>query len=103
TGEIAQVARGLREDGAAQDVEPPPGLAALNTLAERYRASGLAVTVTIDGSRRALPPGGDQAAYRILQEGLLNAPRHGGGAAEGGGVAARKGRSTSGRPCSRST
>src|SRR4029453_16795545 len=72
-GEIDQLVRALREDGAAQDVEPPPGLAALNTLAERYRASGLAVTVTIDGSRRALPPGVDQAAYRILQEALLNA------------------------------
>lgn len=81
-GEIDQLVRALREDGAAQDVEPPPGLAALNTLAERYRASGLAVTVKIDGSRRALPPGVDQAAYRILQEALLNAARHGTGSAE---------------------
>jgi signal transduction histidine kinase len=81
-GEIDQLVSALREDGSSQDVEPPPGLAALDTLAERYRAAGLAVTVRIDGARRALPPGVDQAAYRILQEALLNAARHGSGSAE---------------------
>src|SRR4029450_6169765 len=67
-GEIDQLVSALREDGSSQDVEPPPGLAALDTLAERYRAAGLAVTIRIDGARRTLPPGVDQAAYRILQE-----------------------------------
>jgi signal transduction histidine kinase len=81
-GEIDQLVRALREDGSSQDVEPPPGLAALDTLAERYRAAGLAVTVRIDGARRALPPGVDQAAYRILQEAMLNAARHGTGSAD---------------------
>ena len=81
-GEIDQLVGALREDGSSQDVEPPPGLAALDTLADRYRAAGLAVTVRIDGARRALPPGVDQAAYRILQEALLNAARHGTGSAE---------------------
>jgi signal transduction histidine kinase len=81
-GEIDQLIRVLREDGSPAEVEPPPGLAALETLAARYRASGLAVTVTIDGSTRSLPPGVDQAAYRILQEALTNAVRHGSGSAE---------------------
>jgi signal transduction histidine kinase len=81
-GEIDQLVRALRENGAAPEVEPPPGLAALETLAERYRQSGLAVTVTIDGSRRPLPPALDQAAYRILQEALTNAARHGEGPAD---------------------
>jgi signal transduction histidine kinase len=36
-GEIDQLVRALRENGAAPEVEPPPGLAALETLAERYR------------------------------------------------------------------
>jgi signal transduction histidine kinase len=81
-GEIDQLVRALRENGAAPDVEPPPGLAALETLAKRYRRSGLAVTVTVDGSRRPLPPAVDQAAYRILQEALTNAARHGKGEAE---------------------
>jgi signal transduction histidine kinase len=80
-GEIDQLVRALRENGA-EEVEPPPGLAALPTLAERYRSSGLAVTVRTDGSRRPLAPGIDQAAYRILQESLTNAARHGRGSAE---------------------
>jgi signal transduction histidine kinase len=75
-GEIDQLVRALREDGAA-GVEPPPGLAALETLAEQNRASGLDLTVTFDGPPRSLPPAVDQAAYRILQEALTNAARHG--------------------------
>ena len=83
-GEIDQLVRVLREDGSSNgsEVEPPPGLAALETLAERHRASGLAVVVQLDGSRRHLAPAVDRAAYRILQEALTNAARHGGGSAE---------------------
>jgi signal transduction histidine kinase len=80
--EIDQLVRALRENGSVPGVEPPPGLAALETLAERHRASGLEVTVRIDGSRRPLAPGIDQAAYRILQEALTNAARHGRGSAD---------------------
>jgi signal transduction histidine kinase len=83
-GEIDQLVRALREDGSAVggEVEPPPGLAALDTLAERHRASGLAVAVHVDGVQTQLAPGIDQAAYRILQEALTNAARHGGRRAE---------------------
>jgi signal transduction histidine kinase len=81
-GEIDQLIRVLREDGSGPEVEPPPGLAALETLAASYRASGLDVSVRIDGSRRALAPGVDQCAYRILQEALTNAARHGSGSAD---------------------
>jgi signal transduction histidine kinase len=81
-GEIDQLVRALREDLPAGEVEPPPGLAALDALAERSRASGLDVTVTVEGSRRPLSPAVDQAAYRILQEALTNAAWHGRGSAE---------------------
>jgi signal transduction histidine kinase len=81
-GEIDQLVRALRENGSGTAVEPPPGLAALDTLAERHRASGLALTVSTEGSQRALAPGVDQAAYRILQEALTNAARHGDGSAD---------------------
>ena len=63
------------------DVEPLPGLADLDTLAERHRRGGLVVDVRVDGSPRPLPPGVDRAAYRILQEALTNAARHGDGRA----------------------
>jgi signal transduction histidine kinase len=84
--DIDQLVRVLRDDGAsaraASEVEPPLGLAALDALAERHRAAGLELTVRVRGSRRPLAPGADQAAYRILQEALTNAARHGGGSAD---------------------
>jgi signal transduction histidine kinase len=82
-GEIDQLVRALREDDLGNGrVEPPPGLAALGTLAERHRSAGLAVGIREVGTRRPLAPGLDQAAYRILQEALTNAARHGDGSAE---------------------
>ena len=85
-GEIDQMVRVLREDGSTSDggteVEPPPGLAALDGLVKRHAAAGLRVTTAIRGERRPLPPAVDRAAYRILQEALTNAARHGNGAAE---------------------
>jgi signal transduction histidine kinase len=85
-GEIDQLIRGLRADDDLQHihgtVEPSAGLAALGTLAERYRAAGQAVELHLSGDPRPLAPGLDQAAYRILQESLTNAARHGTGPAE---------------------
>ncbi len=80
-GEIDQLVRVLRED-ASRDVEPPPGLAALDALVRRQEASGLAVSVQRRGEPRALAPGVDRAAFRILQEALTNAARHGDGRAD---------------------
>jgi signal transduction histidine kinase len=81
-GEIDQLVRGLREDGGADAaVEPPTGLAALDTLVARHRAAGIDVSVQVSGSPRPLARGLDQAAYRILQESLTNAARHGEGSA----------------------
>jgi signal transduction histidine kinase len=81
-GEIDQLVRALRDDLSNGEVEPPPGLAALDTLAERHRVSGLAVDVTVNGDRRPLSPAVDRAAFRILQEALTNAAWHGDGSAE---------------------
>ncbi|MGH3103153.1 MAG: sensor histidine kinase, partial [Gaiellaceae bacterium] len=84
-GEIDQLVRALRDEGAPgepDEVEPPPGLAGLDALAERHRAAGLDVTVQLQGLRRPLAPGVDRAAYRIIQEALTNAARHGDGSAD---------------------
>jgi signal transduction histidine kinase len=81
--EIDQLVGVLREDGGRRDhVEPPPGLAAVAGLIERQRAAGLEVATTFTGRRRPLPAGVDRAAYRILQEALTNAARHGDGGAD---------------------
>ncbi len=80
--DIDHLVRELRDDRTDTAIDPPTGLAGLQTLAERHRAAGLEVEVTTSGRPRALAPGLDQAAYRIVQESLTNAARHGGGPAE---------------------
>lgn len=81
-GEIDQMVGALREHGAnGAGVEPPLGLAALEDLAKRHRSAGMAVEIERRGVERALPQGVDRGAYRILQEALTNAARHGDGAA----------------------
>lgn len=80
--EIDQIVGTLREGGSAsKDVEAPAGLASLDTLIAHYAAAGLAVTVGESGARQTLDGAADQAAYRILQEALTNASRHGAGTA----------------------
>ena len=81
-GEIDQLVGVLRDDPSSPGVEPPPGVAALDALVERHRAAGLEVTCTVRGDSRALPPSVDRGAYRILQEALTNAARHGDGSAQ---------------------
>jgi signal transduction histidine kinase len=80
--EIDQLVRTLRDDpGSTVEVADAPGLAALGALVERHRAAGLEVTVESGGSSRPLGATADQAAYRIVQESLTNASRHGTGSA----------------------
>ncbi|HZD01535.1 MAG TPA: histidine kinase [Actinomycetes bacterium] len=80
-GEIDRLVRALREDDGA---EPPPRVdpAALEQLVQRHRAGGLTITTDVAGAHRALPRSVAWAAYRILQEALTNAARHGRGSAD---------------------
>jgi signal transduction histidine kinase len=80
--EIDQIVNTLR-DGVSADgvVEAPPGLASLTTLIAHHAAAGLDVRVDTAGAPRPLGDTADQAAYRILQEALTNAARHGAGSA----------------------
>jgi signal transduction histidine kinase len=80
--ELDQLVGTLREGGSARGVvEAPPGLASLDTLIAHHQAAGLEVTVDTAGAPRPLGAAADQAAYRILQEALTNAARHGAGRA----------------------
>jgi signal transduction histidine kinase len=80
--EIDQLVGTLREGGPANGVvEAPPGLGSLDTLIAHQQAVGLDVTFGASGAPRPLGSAADQAAYRILQEALTNAARHGAGSA----------------------
>jgi signal transduction histidine kinase len=82
-GEIDQIVGALRDRGSVNGaVDAPPGLASLDTLLARHAAAGLHVRVASEGEPRQLESAVDQAAYRILQEALTNAARHGTGAAQ---------------------
>ncbi|MFJ8043876.1 sensor histidine kinase [Kitasatospora sp. NPDC096147] len=58
---------------------PQPGLNRLGSLVDRISFAGLPVEVRISGEPRPLPGGIDVTAYRIVQEALTNALKHGDG------------------------
>ncbi|BDV29674.1 sensor histidine kinase [Microbacterium terricola] len=66
----------------AQSEGPQPTLADLEALYAQVRAAGVDLRVDVDPAPAGDPPAAVQlAAYRILQEALTNALRHGDGAA----------------------
>jgi signal transduction histidine kinase len=79
--EIDQLVGTLRDSGSptGTGVEAPPRLASLDTLIAHHAAAGLAVTIDTSGIPRPLGAAVDQTAYRIVQEALTNAARHGAG------------------------
>ena len=77
--EIDWIVGALRE---GDELDLPVGLDAVDTLVERHRAAGLDVTLERRGDVASLPRAVDRTAFRILQEALTNAARHGDGHAE---------------------
>ncbi|TVR33584.1 MAG: sensor histidine kinase [Nitriliruptor sp.] len=68
----------LRDEVPGGDLTPQPTLADVPDLVDRLAAAGLPVTLRFDGEQRALPPGIEVTAYRIVQEALTNVLRHAG-------------------------
>jgi signal transduction histidine kinase len=73
----------LRHDGGeGEPTSSLPTVDELPDLVETLRAAGLAVTWGQDGAPRELAPAVSLAAYRIVQEALTNAAKHGDGAVQ---------------------
>jgi signal transduction histidine kinase len=79
-GEIDRLVHALRDDASEQPEPADP--AALDELLDQHRAAGLAIATDLRGPRRELPRSVAWATYRILQEALTNAARHGRGRAD---------------------
>ncbi len=69
----------VRDDAGELGLSPAPGLADVPGLVEEFRDGGLAVEAALDLPARPVPGGIDVSAYRVVQEVLTNALKHGAG------------------------
>jgi signal transduction histidine kinase len=76
--ELRRTLGALRAAGQETELRPAPGLAVLDDLVEQVRRAGVRVSVREEGAGRALPPGVDLSAYRVIQEALTNTVKHSG-------------------------
>jgi signal transduction histidine kinase len=80
--DIDRIVGSLREEGPAER-QPLPGLERIPDLVAHQRAAGFEVELReVAGGDRPPPAAVSRAAFRIAQEALTNAARHGSGPAE---------------------
>jgi signal transduction histidine kinase len=79
--DIDRIVGALRDPAAEHGVEAPLGLASLGSLVDQHADAGLDIACTTTGTGRVVSRAVDQTAYRIMQEALTNASRHGAGTA----------------------
>jgi signal transduction histidine kinase len=68
-------------DDPLTPTDPAPSLSRLVPLIDSFAASGLQVNWELSGTPQPLPSAVDLVAYRLVQEGLTNAHKHGTGSA----------------------
>ena len=78
--ETQQILRVLRVGGDAESLAPTPEHGRIPALVDSYRSAGLQIEASLSDLSRRLAPNVSAAAFRIVQEALTNAQRHGTGA-----------------------
>lgn len=63
----------LRTEAGYASLTPQPGMADLTPLLGWARQAGLTVELTVEGAEKAVPPGIELVAYRIVEEALTGA------------------------------
>ena len=82
-GDLLELLRAAEETGAEEaDPEaavaaPQPSLDRLDRLVARFGEAGLAVSVRVEGDLGRVSPAAGRVAYRVIQESLTNAYKHG--------------------------
>ena len=67
----------LRTESGADDLAPQPGLEQLDDLLSRTRKAGLPIHLTVSGAPRVVPDSVSSTVYRLVQEAMTNALKHG--------------------------
>jgi signal transduction histidine kinase len=80
--EMSTVLGLLRTGDEETPTQPAPGLDQVPALVETMGRAGLRTTWRTAGEAYPLPPLADLTAYRIVQESLTNALKHGSGSAD---------------------
>jgi signal transduction histidine kinase len=75
-GELRRLLGVLRRGDEELALAPQPSLERIGALVARMRAAGLPIELEVAGDPVHLPPGVDAAAFRIVQEALVNVARH---------------------------
>jgi signal transduction histidine kinase len=66
----------LRDESAAQPLEPQPSLGRLDELLARVHAAGIPVTMDLEGDPHTLADGVQLTVFRVAQEALTNTLKH---------------------------
>jgi signal transduction histidine kinase len=79
-GEMRRLVGVLRTEAepARTELAPQPGVNDVSVLVDQLRETGMQVQLWIEGESRALSPGVDLAAFRLVQEALTNTLKHAG-------------------------
>ena len=75
-GDLLQILRSADED-PDREPAPQPGLERLDELIEQFARTGLTVNVRTEGDTSEVTGAANLVAYRVIQEGLTNAHKHG--------------------------